>query len=481
MSVRTWHAVAGAVVRRRLLAALPIVGALVLAQGCARPEPSPSAEGPVGSSAQALSGDSGSDAAPISPSIGAFAVYATEALEMNAGSLITGCNVGVEKSTGPFLGGGAAAYFNSGASIQSSQTLYASSVYLNSGASLGPIDTSKVTGNSGSTHGAVSAFPTMPAPPTPPPATAGTTAVTLNSGASRTLAPGAYAGVTVNSSAKLTLSGGTYVFSSLTLNSGATLAVTAATTLSVTGPASFNSGSYAGPAAGSALTAKSLVMYFETSSGIALNSGAQVQALVVATNALVTVNTSKFTGALSAAQVVMNSGATVTCQDGFGSLVGGNLCAGVTCTASDACHVAGVCAPGTGVCSNPTAADGTTCGGTNLCFQANSCQAGVCTGSNPVVCAAAGQCSVAGTCSPSTGLCSNPPAPDGTSCSDNDACTTGDSCQSGTCVGGPPVVCSASDQCHTGGSCDPTTGACSAPVAANGTGCDDGNACTTSD
>ncbi|MGO8993295.1 MAG: hypothetical protein ACLQVI_08190, partial [Polyangiaceae bacterium] len=68
---------------------------------------------------------------------------------MNSGALVTGCNVGVENTTGPFLGGGAAAYFNSGAKIQSSQTLYAYSTYLNSGASLGPIDTDKVMGNSG--------------------------------------------------------------------------------------------------------------------------------------------------------------------------------------------------------------------------------------------------------------------------------------------------------------------------------------------
>jgi hypothetical protein len=55
------------------------------------------------------------DAGPASPSIGAFAAHATEAIEMNGGALVTGCSVGVENTTGPFLGGGAAAYFNSGA------------------------------------------------------------------------------------------------------------------------------------------------------------------------------------------------------------------------------------------------------------------------------------------------------------------------------------------------------------------------------
>ncbi len=83
---------------------------LALVVGCQKSEPTVASEGPVGSTAEALSGDSGSDAAPPpSPSIGSFAVYATEALEMNSGALITGCSVGVENTTGPFLGGGASA------------------------------------------------------------------------------------------------------------------------------------------------------------------------------------------------------------------------------------------------------------------------------------------------------------------------------------------------------------------------------------
>ena len=510
-----------------LSVAAVLVGVLA-ASGCkSPPEPTEAPGEPVATTAAALSPDSGSDAGPASPSIGSFALYATEAIEFNSGSLVTGCSVGVENTTGPFLGGGAAAYFNSGAKIQSSQTLYAYSTYLNSGASLGPIDTDKVMGNSGATHGTVSTFPAMPAAPGTPAATAGTTAVTLNSGATRTLAAGLYGSVTVNSGAKLTLTGGTYVFSSLTLNSGATLSVSAATTLSVTGAASFNSGSFAGPAAGSGLTAKALVMYFDSSSGIALNSGAQVQALFVATKALVTVNTSKFTGALAAAQVVMNSGATVTCQDGFGSLNGscsgscddgnacttdacsagtcthtpvadGTTCTGtnaceqtyacqagactgsnpVVCTASDQCHVAGTCDPASGACSNPTATNGTSCNDGNACTQSDACESGTCTGSNPVTCTAEDQCHTAGTCNPSTGACSNPTATNGTSCNDGNACTLTDSCQSGTCTGSSPVTCVAGDQCHAAGTCDPTTGACSNPALPNGTSCNDGNACT---
>ena len=301
-----------------------LLAAAALSLGC-QGEDTATSE-PVATVAADLSGsDAGQsdagDAGPASPGIGSFAVYATEAIELNSGALITGCNVGVEGTAGPFLAGNAAVDLNSGAQIQASQTLYAPSVYLNSGVvHRGGRHRDSLTGNSGAKHGTISAFPTMPAPPALPPATAGTAAVTLNSGASKTLAAGSYGNVTVNSGATLSLPGGAYVFSGLTLGSGARLSVAAATTISVTGSASFNSGSFVGPASGSGLTAKALAMYFDASSAIALASGAQVQALVVATNARVTVSTSKFTGALAAAQVVLSSGATITCQDGFGEL-----------------------------------------------------------------------------------------------------------------------------------------------------------------
>ena len=142
----------------------------------------------------------------------------------------------------------------------------------------------------------------------------------MSAGASKTLVSGAYGKVTVNSGATLKLTGGTYVFASLTLSSGATLSVSAPTTLSVTGAASFSTGSYLGPASGSGLTAKALAVYFDASSGINVTSGAKVRALLVAPNALVTVSTSSFSGAIAAAQVLMNAGSTVACEDGLGSL-----------------------------------------------------------------------------------------------------------------------------------------------------------------
>ena len=101
---------------------------------------------------------------------------------------------------------------------------------------------------------------------------------------------------------------------------------------------------------------------------------------------------------------------------------------------------------------------------------------GRCACSNPAVaCTASDQCHDAGVCNASTGICSNPDKADGSACDDCDACTQTDACQSGLCASGNPVVCSALDQCHEAGACNPTTGACTDPAKPNDTTCDDDN------
>ena len=49
---------------------------------------------------------------------------------------------------------------------------------------------------------------------------------------------------------------------------------------------------------------------------------------------------------------------------------------------------------------------------------------------------------------------------DGTLCDDGNACSQTDTCQAGTCVGANPVTCNAVDQSHAAGTCDPGTGSC---------------------
>ena len=153
----------------------------------------------------------------------------------------------------------------------------------------------------------------------------------------------------------------------------------------------------------------------------------------------------------------------------------------INCTALDQCHVAGTWDWSLGACSNPEAPNGTTCNDGNACTQTDACQSGLCVGTNPVVCQAMDQCHTAGVCDPSSGMCSNLAVPNGITCNDGNACTRTDACQSGLCVGTNPVFCKARGQCHLWGVCDPANGVCSDPVKPDGTICTDGNLCTQND
>ena len=164
------------------------------------------------------------------------------------------------------------------------------------------------------------------------------------------------------------------------------------------------------------------------------------------------------------------------CQSGF--------CAdGVCCTTAcnggscDACSVtAGAAVNGT--CKLFT---GPACNDGDSCTKTDSCQAGVCTGGNPVICAVPDQCHATSVCSPATGVCANSAKANGTACDDGNACTQSDTCQSGICSSGAAVICAPPDQCHTaGGSCDPIKG-CTSAAKPDGAACDDGNACTQAD
>jgi MYXO-CTERM domain-containing protein len=179
----------------------------------------------------------------------------------------------------------------------------------------------------------------------------------------------------------------------------------------------------------------------------------------------------------------------LTCSDGNGCTTtdtcqANAVCqsgAAVVCMAMSQCHDVGVCDPGTGMCSNPPKMNGTTCSDGSMCTTGETCQAGACTAGTATVCAPMSTCHDPGVCDPATGVCTNPPKPNGAACNDNNLCTQSDTCQGAACVGGNPVVCPTPDQCHDTGVCAPATGMCSNPAKADGTGCNDGDMCTTMD
>jgi RHS repeat-associated protein len=133
------------------------------------------------------------------------------------------------------------------------------------------------------------------------------------------------------------------------------------------------------------------------------------------------------------------TGASATCP-GDGLLSSSTICrqAASQCDAAETCTGSSAGCPADALKPN-----GTSCSDGNACTQADTCQAGACAGGNPVVCTASDQCHVAGTCAPATGVCSNPTKPNGTSCNDGNACTQSETCQAGACQGSntfPTVV-----------------------------------------
>ncbi|MEZ4459166.1 MAG: hypothetical protein R3E66_05475 [bacterium] len=154
-------------------------------------------------------------------------------------------------------------------------------------------------------------------------------------------------------------------------------------------------------------------------------------------------------------------------------------CANVDCSAlDDACHQ-GVCNATTGQCDAQPVADGTTCDDGDLCSTTDVCTAGVCAGAAVDCTSSSDQCNT-GVCNPATGACEAQPVTDGTDCNDADLCSTGDACLGGSCVG-LAVDCSGSaDACHDA-ACNPADGLCVTNVKADGSVCDDSDACTVSD
>jgi hypothetical protein len=159
-----------------------------------------------------------------------------------------------------------------------------------------------------------------------------------------------------------------------------------------------------------------------------------------------------------------------SCQ--VGACVGGappNCDDGSVCTSDSCDSVAG--------CVNTPVTDGTSCNDGDACTTGDACISGLCTGGAPPNCDDSNECT-SDSCDSVAG-CQNVPVTDGTSCDDASLCTLGDTCQTGICTGGAPPNCDDGEFC-TADSCVPATGCQNTPLA-NGTACDDGDACTTVD
>jgi len=128
------------------------------------------------------------------------------------------------------------------------------------------------------------------------------------------------------------------------------------------------------------------------------------------------------------------------CDDGNACTIE-DLCSGgacqpgvpVACTDGDVC-TSDTCDPMTG-CVYTNQPNGSPCDDGNACTTGEVCVGGTCQLGVGLACSPSDQCHVAGICDPLTGLCSNPAAPNGTACNDGNPCTGGDVCVNGVCGG----------------------------------------------
>ena len=168
----------------------------------------------------------------------------------------------------------------------------------------------------------------------------------------------------------------------------------------------------------------------------------------------------------------------------------GNTVNGDCCSASCRFEAAGSPCPDDGNVCTDEACDGrgacqhtpnaAPCDDGLFCTVADACRDGRCQGT-PRDCSGAGNACNDGACDEANGECTPQPKADGTACDDGNACTRMDVCKGGSCTGTNAVICTAADQCHGAGTCNPATGVCSNPPMFDGSACDDHNACTRAD
>ncbi|HTB61660.1 MAG TPA: RHS repeat-associated core domain-containing protein [Polyangia bacterium] len=427
-----------------------------------------------------------------SPKTSDFVIEASNSVRLQTGGLVVnGGDIGALGTTGPFLGDGAAVDALTGVQVQNTHTIIASTVNLGTGAVVGDIEATHVTVGTGAKHGTIAGLAPLPAIPAAATVSPGTTNVTVATGATVTISPGHFAAINVGTGGTLKMAAGSYDLASLTMSSGAKIAAQGAIQIHVAGRLSTSSGVFITAAPGVNLTASGIRIEVSGQNGTtgalgatpaaaAFGTGNNVTALVLVPKGTLVFGTgATATGAFMGRDVDLGgAGAKIVYQDGFPNT--GATCTPPSCDDGNPCTVDSC--GSNGVCTHAPTAAGTSCSDGNSCNGAETCDgSGACKPGAPVICAPQDQCHVAGTCDPTTGACSNPVAANGTACNDGNACTSGETCQAGACTGGAAVTCAGADQCHTAGACVPATG-CPAPVAvANGTACNDGNACTTGD
>ena len=142
----------------------------------------------------------------------------------------------------------------------------------------------------------------------------------------QTLGPGSYGALTIMPNAIVTFTGGTYGFSSIELKPGAEWRFSGATTVGVTGRALLGNGTRVGPASGSGVRARDIVLYTLGSDGppkkpgqaITIGSQAQVELDAYAPNGTLSIGSqTNATGAFLGMTVDVATGVTLDLDSAF--------------------------------------------------------------------------------------------------------------------------------------------------------------------
>jgi hypothetical protein len=218
--------------------------ASLAAAGCNRSEPPPVVTTTVVSALNA------------SPKTSDFVIEAQNSVRLQTGGLVlSGGDIGARGTTGPFLADSAAVDALTGVQVQTTHNIIAASVNLGTGAQVGDVQTSHLVTGTGATHGGVSALVPLPALPVAAAVSAGTTNLTVATGATVSASPGHFATISVGTGATLKLAAGAYDMTTLTLSTGAKVQALGAVQIHVAGKVSSSSGAIIGAASGVTLTA----------------------------------------------------------------------------------------------------------------------------------------------------------------------------------------------------------------------------------
>jgi len=305
--------------------------------------------------------------------------------------------------------------------------------------------------NRGGSYADLAPFPALAPFPVAAEAQPGSADLNVPANTTRELAsPASFRKIIVESGATLRLLGGRFDLIELEVRPRARVEAAAPVDIRLAKSIVTGMGTYVGPAPGANLSAKDVLVQVEGSGPLLVQFGdtADIRARILAPRGPVTfLPRARFRGAIAAAFVLVGDGTRIDFEDGLPELP---------------------CPPGCGP-------EGASCDDGNACTEGDRCQAGQCVPGAPKTCAPGDACHHPGTCDKATGVCSNPPKDDGTSCGDGNACNGAEICAQGACSPGTPPVLDDGNPC-TIDRCDPLLGVIHDP-APMGADCRDGNAC----